>query len=223
MRSFYQKSMKRTLVFTLHVWFASWPSRTRSCLHGLCIWVIATRHHGKSSSLCPGCCCRSIPVSSNSLPKTQQAGFLLSQDIGICENRLEKSFPAGNFPLASEVHPTCKEFYFYFFFIFQCRALCFLSSSSSPANSHQQNSVMWLPFSPAPWSWEHIHRLCVQPLPKPTRFTQALEERNSAKAEKSLCATSLWCPPSIQQRFGNNILRADTKTHTLNNSLVINL
>lgn len=87
-RSFYQKSMKRTLVFTTHVWLGSWPSRTRSCLHVLCIWVIATRHHGKSSTACPGCCCRGIPVSSSSLPKTQQAGFLWSVDAGICENWL---------------------------------------------------------------------------------------------------------------------------------------
>lgn len=188
MRSFYQKSMKRTLVFTLHVWFASWPSRTRSCLHGLCIWVIATRHHGKSSTLCPGCCCRSIPVSSNSLPKTQQAGFLLSQDIGICEYRLEKSFPAGNFPLASEVHPTCKEFYFYFFFIFQCRALCFLSSSSSPANSHQQNSVMWLPFSPAPWSWEHKSQVvCATSAQTYKIHTSSGRKKQCQSREISLC------------------------------------
>lgn len=49
--------------------------------------------------------------------------------------------------------------YFYFFFVFQCRTLCFLNLSSSPANSHQLSSVMWLPFSPAPWSWEQSHRL----------------------------------------------------------------
>lgn len=153
MRSFYQKSMKRTLVFTLHVWFASWPSRTRSCLHWLCIWVIATRHHGKSSTLCPGCCCRSIPVSSTASPRHSRLGSFCLWILGFMKIDWKKSFPAGNFPLASEVHPTCKNFYFYFFFIFQCRTLCFLSSS--PANSHQQSSVMWLPFSPAPWSWEH--------------------------------------------------------------------
>lgn len=123
----------------------------------LSAWIVHLGH-GKSSTPCPSCCCRSIPVSSNSSPKTQQAGFLQSVDVGICENKTVKIIPSWQF--SSSIRSASNTqgldaLYFYFFFIFQCRTLCFLSLGSSPANSHQLSSVMWLPFSPAPWSWEH--------------------------------------------------------------------
>lgn len=151
MRSLYQKSMKRTLVFTPHVSFGSWPARTRCCLHGLCIWVMATRHHDKSSTPCP----RSILQQ----PPQDTAGWAPS----VCRCRdlwkqTVKIIPSWQFSSsirsASDMQGL-DALYFYFFFIFQCRTLCFLNLGSSPANSHQLSSVMWLPFSPAPWSWEH--------------------------------------------------------------------
>lgn len=81
--------------------------------------------------------------------------------------------------------------YLDFFFVFQCRTLCFLNLSSSPANSHELSSVMWLPFSPAPWSWEHksqvITLICVACAQTYKIHTSSGRKKLRQSREISLC------------------------------------